>query len=76
MRELAGVSPEDCENPIIFAVTNFDASEAGEPNFVDWPKEAHANPPIDGMPVEAPWGMERERSTTITRSRPSSAVCR
>jgi hypothetical protein len=71
VRELAGVKPEVCDRPIVFAVTNFDAAakQAGVPNFIDWPRNAHGKISSVGI---GPWGvfdtMTVRSTTVVTRT--------
>lgn len=65
VRELAGVSAEVCEYPLVFAVTNFDvASGAGVPNFDDWPAAAHGQTSATGI---GPWGVFPRMTVQATR---------
>jgi hypothetical protein len=65
VRDLANVSTADCVYPNVFAVTNFDAaSEAGVPNFADWPERAHGSTSAVGI---GPWGVFPRLTVQATR---------
>jgi hypothetical protein len=67
VRDIAGVKADVCDRPIVFAVTNFDGAskQAGVPNFIDWPRNAHSRTSSVGI---GPWGVfdtMTVRSTTV-----------